>query len=638
MNKYDVYFAHTYQDAVLVDTICTRLEKLTSLKACPRYVRGRKDLHMPSHIKNGILESKTIAIFVTNRYLVSSQKQCMVSFNDEWDDFELQEIFKKTNKFGRNMVMVIPSETSTLFPDILNPFRRIQEVVYCGDMIPTDEWIRMFGDEIIRSSSVNLDTISKESIGYWMATEFCRGFLNFALSKFEERCNEIVKDNFPNSQMVKKLIIIVPQSCYCSPTLEVPNKIETTGKFLVMSANRSGSVARDYKTSIYKIILESGSHCYFAGEMPTQIMTLYEEYKDGRITLDQFKYGRNLFFTAIQNMLLHSCIFVLWDDRVDINGKMLTSLYDLLSQIILKECPELIQEERLDFEVTATTTTHVAASPLFEDQKALSEATTLFHTLNVSGSNPASIYEKMEFGEYERNTTKFQGKCLIINIYAFHRDADAVKTNKLLHRKGGEQDSILLKNLFTSLNFDVMIFENVNKETMTGILNDFSTSVDHSDYKFFACIIMSHGRLGEVFTSDGLSYRILDIADFFSGRRCKTLLGKPKMFFIQACQGPAIHDTVQHAESLVPGDPYFLMSYSTLPGIISYRDSRLGTLYIQALVNQLSKPNELDRALRLVTREVKTELEKKRQRDKQDYQFQLPFHLTTGIEKMIYLK
>jgi len=67
-----------------------------------------------------------------------------------------------------------------------------------------------------------------------------------------------MKEAFPDSKekILTKMLIIMPTSCLCPPTMESPGQIEVTNKFVVRSANRAGNVARDYKSSIYKFIVE----------------------------------------------------------------------------------------------------------------------------------------------------------------------------------------------------------------------------------------------------------------------------------------------------------------------------------------------------------------------------------------------
>lgn len=52
----------------------------------------------------------------------------------------------------------------------------------------------------------------------------------------------------------------------------------------------------------------------------------------------------------------------------------------------------------------------------------------------------------------------------------------------------------------------------------------------------FILFIMSHGKRGRVYGVDGVSISIDEISAMFCGNNCPSLLGKPKIFFIQACQ------------------------------------------------------------------------------------------------------
>jgi len=85
------------------------------------------------------------------------------------------------------------------------------------------------------------------------------------------------------------------------------------------------------------------------------------------------------------------------------------------------------------------------------------------------------------------------------------------------------------------------------------------------------------------------------------------------------------------------------MSYAALPGSISYRDPEAGALYIQALANNLKENIEIDRALKHVTLEVEEKLRERREFNEQFHkqspliENQLPFHLTTGMTKQLYL-
>ena len=60
---------------------------------------------------------------------------------------------------------------------------------------------------------------------------------------------------------------------------------------------------------------------------------------------------------------------------------------------------------------------------------------------------------------------------------------------------------------------------------------------DHTAYDCLVCCVLTHGVLGHVYGSDGRIVRIQQLTRCFSSSRCPSLAGKPKLFFIQACQG-----------------------------------------------------------------------------------------------------
>lgn len=53
----------------------------------------------------------------------------------------------------------------------------------------------------------------------------------------------------------------------------------------------------------------------------------------------------------------------------------------------------------------------------------------------------------------------------------------------------------------------------------------------------FVFIILTHGTAGKVLGTDGVKIGIDEIVNKFDGGNCQQLISKPKLFFIQACQG-----------------------------------------------------------------------------------------------------
>ena len=53
----------------------------------------------------------------------------------------------------------------------------------------------------------------------------------------------------------------------------------------------------------------------------------------------------------------------------------------------------------------------------------------------------------------------------------------------------------------------------------------------------FVMFVLSHGEDGHVYALNGAKISIQKIMDYFDGSKCPALRQKPKLFFVQACQG-----------------------------------------------------------------------------------------------------
>lgn len=97
---------------------------------------------------------------------------------------------------------------------------------------------------------------------------------------------------------------------------------------------------------------------------------------------------------------------------------------------------------------------------------------------------------------------------------------------------------------------------------------------DYTDYDSIFVAVLSHGEQGIIYARDA-PYKPEDkLWGRFTGEKCTTLAGKPKLFFIQACQGDGL-DGGTHLTTQVDGGPSsfkipnhadFLIAYSTIPG------------------------------------------------------------------------
>ena len=116
-------------------------------------------------------------------------------------------------------------------------------------------------------------------------------------------------------------------------------------------------------------------------------------------------------------------------------------------------------------------------------------------------------------------------------------------------RSGATIDAYNLSNLFNSLGFDTQCHDNKTHTEMRQILNDVA-GMDHDKYDCLMVAILTHGDYGDVLygTSGGIT--IQEFIENFSGKRCSTLIGKPKIFIIQACRGRRYNQAVEMHEKM----------------------------------------------------------------------------------------
>ena len=191
-----------------------------------------------------------------------------------------------------------------------------------------------------------------------------------------------------------------------------------------------------------------------------------------------------------------------------------------------------------------------------------------------------------------------RGITLIVNNKLFD---DHPEHGKQATRHGSEEDVRQVQDLFKNLGFEVLTEENLTRQQLLEQLDSVAYE-DHSDYDCFVLWLMTHGKSGEVFCSDGEKIPIQTAHDFFS--QCKSLRGKPKLFFIQACRGDdedegvsvttdqvvfAKEYTSKSPASRIPKHADFLYSYSTVDDHVSYRHPDLGSYYVRALVEAFSE-------------------------------------------------
>lgn len=188
-----------------------------------------------------------------------------------------------------------------------------------------------------------------------------------------------------------------------------------------------------------------------------------------------------------------------------------------------------------------------------------------------------------------------RGLCLIIENEIFSSQKAA--TRSLGRRHGSNVDAEQLISVFNILGFNVVHRKDLTVRATVDVLRQ-ASQLDHTNNDCFVCIVLTHGDHGELYAHDG-KYTLDLLFKHFVGHHCPTLCGKPKLFFIQACQGSKLDDGVlvrQSRDSVdavsyfkIPSYADFMIAYSTIPGFYSFRNTEKGSWFIRALCQVLEK-------------------------------------------------
>lgn len=202
--------------------------------------------------------------------------------------------------------------------------------------------------------------------------------------------------------------------------------------------------------------------------------------------------------------------------------------------------------------------------------------------------------------------SKPRGYCLIFNNNNFSKARkDIPKLSNMKDRKGTNYDEEALSKTFKELHFETVLFSDCTASKIHEVLG-FYQSMDHKGKDCFICCILSHGDKGIVYGTDGKEASIYELTSYFTGSKCPSLAGKPKIFFIQACQGnnfqkavpvPAetgleqeynvLEEDSSSHKNYIPDEADFLLGMATVKNCVSYRDPMRGTWYIQSLCRSL---------------------------------------------------
>uniref|UniRef100_A0A8C3J4E1 Caspase-8 n=1 Tax=Calidris pygmaea TaxID=425635 RepID=A0A8C3J4E1_9CHAR len=204
------------------------------------------------------------------------------------------------------------------------------------------------------------------------------------------------------------------------------------------------------------------------------------------------------------------------------------------------------------------------------------------------------------------------GYCVILNNHIFKNPHEV--------RKGTLEDEKAVRRVFEWLQFKTVNHRNLEAEQMYAELKEYSKK-DHSNMDCFVCFIFSHGEKAKIKGTDHELVNIKDLLSCFSGSNCPSLAGKPKLFFIQACQGSVGHPAVTVKEDFsghletdatplttIPDQADILIGMATMEDYECYRCPETGSIYIQCLCKKMELLCPLRKDLITILTEVNKEV------------------------------
>ena len=209
--------------------------------------------------------------------------------------------------------------------------------------------------------------------------------------------------------------------------------------------------------------------------------------------------------------------------------------------------------------------------------------------------------------------------CIVLNHKNFDPRSD------LGERRGTDVDCVAIENTFVKMGFAVRIFNDLTFDRIQSCLGQLQEN--RVELSCLALFILTHGEENGVLYAYDTPFRLdKHVTPKLLPDQCPCLAGKPKLIFIQACQGKktdagadiTVRPRSRHTSTdgdMLPSNSYRIPHYADLlifqaayHGFYSFRSGRSGSWFIQALCQAFEKalPEEeimlpLTRAMRYVS-------------------------------------
>ena len=241
-----------------------------------------------------------------------------------------------------------------------------------------------------------------------------------------------------------------------------------------------------------------------------------------------------------------------------------------------------------------------------------------------------------------------QKKVIIFNHKEFRYDLH--KT-----RWGTDVDVESIKKTFYALNWDVELHQDLTVDQIREIIKKIKMS--KSSFAALAIFILSHGDNGTVFAWDYPFRLEKEILANLAGDKCPVLAGKPKLVFVQTCQGHAedpgtavtgetmrrrrwSNESMDSASSIsstevfrIPNYADFFILHASFFDHVSYRSPKEGTWFIQTLCRAIDS-SQSDEALHDVCMTVRRNVAL--EKESEDKMKQVPVLFDSTLRKIFF--
>ncbi|XP_053666892.1 caspase-like [Anopheles marshallii] len=252
--------------------------------------------------------------------------------------------------------------------------------------------------------------------------------------------------------------------------------------------------------------------------------------------------------------------------------------------------------------------------------------------------NSQNVYETYE-EEYDTSNPR-RGIAIILHHEQFEL---------MDRREGSRRDRDTAITVLTNMQFDVRVYDDLRYGELHRVLEQLAGE-DHSGSDCLLVMIMTHGDDDVLYAYDR-GYSVDVLFEQFMGDACPTLLGKPKLFFVQACRGTEFDkgvklgcadldtDNLTAHKYVIPTTADLLVMYSSYKGHVSWRNTLGGSWFIQALCAELEiswRHMELLQLLTAVSRRVAYDYQSNvPQRETMDAMKQMP-SVVSMLTKLVY--